>query len=104
MGTILGSQGDNPNNLAFPTWVLLRNLAFEHYESQVSHIAKSLGGLIGIKNSNAPSKDPRLCVNININEGQVTRIALNYDEGILPPQKTLVDHDKLPCRCRVCLS
>ena len=100
---IPGFNPDNPNNLAFPTWVSLRNLPHEH-EDQAIGIAKSLGEVIGFETANATAKDPRFCVNLEISKGWATSIELVTEGGILPPHIVLVDYDKLPIRCRVCLS
>lgn len=53
---------------------------------------------------NETAKDPRFCVNLKINKGWITSINLESEEGILPPQEVLVDYDKLPIRCKACLS
>ena len=39
---VLGFNPDNPSNLAFPTWVALRRLPFEHHDQALA-IAKTLG-------------------------------------------------------------
>lgn len=97
-----GFNPDNPSNLAFLTWVSLRNLPYEH-EDQAISIA-SLGEVIGIDTANEKVKDPRFCINLKINKGWLTNIELESEGGIVPPQKIMVDYDKLPIRCRVCLS
>jgi hypothetical protein len=94
---------DNPSNLAFPTWVSLRNLPIEH-QDQAIEIAESLGVVIGMDVENDSTRDPRFCINLEINKGWVTSIDLECERGILAPQKILVDYDKLPIRCRICLS
>ena len=33
---VLGFIPDNPNNLAFPTWVTLKNLRFEHHDQAIA--------------------------------------------------------------------
>ena len=93
----------NPSNLAFPTWVSLRNMPFEH-QDQALAIAESLGEVIGMDTANDNAKDPRFCVNLEISKGWVTCIDLECEGGVLAPQKIMVDYDKLPIRCRVCLS
>ena len=98
-----GFNPENPSNLAFPTWVSLRNMPFEH-QDQALAIAKSLGEVIGMDTENDTAKDPRFCVNLEISKGWVTCIDLECEGGILPPQKIMVDYDKLPIRCRVYLS
>jgi hypothetical protein len=49
-------------------------------------------------------KHPRFCVDLNVNEGWVTSIALNYEDVTLPTQNVMVDYDSVPFRCRACLS
>lgn len=83
----------------FPTWVALRNLPFEHHDQALA-IAETLGEVIGIDTANENTKDPRFCVNLNINKGWVTNINLESKEGIFLAQKVQEDHDKLPIRCR----
>ena len=39
-----------------------------------------------------------------ISKGWATSIELVTEGGILPPQRVMIDYDKLPIRCRVCLS
>ena len=46
-----GFNPDMPSNLAFPTWVALRNLPFEHHDQTLA-IAGSLREVIGIDTSN----------------------------------------------------
>ena len=53
---------DNPSNLAFSTWVSLRNMPFEH-QDQALAIVESLGEVIGMDMENDKAKDPRFCVN-----------------------------------------
>lgn len=72
---IPGFNPENPNNLAFPTWVSLMQLPYEHLD-QTHDIAKSLGEVIGIDHLSDNTKDPRFCVNLKINDGWVTSIAL----------------------------
>jgi hypothetical protein len=98
-----GFNLDNPSNLAFPTWVSLRNMPFEH-QDQALAIAESLGEIIGMDVENDNAKDPRFCINLEISKGWVTCIDLECEGGILAPQKIMVDYDKLPIRCRICLS
>lgn len=98
---VLGFNPDNPNNLAFSTWVALRNLLFEHHD-QAIEIAETLGEVIGIDTANEMARNPRFCVNVKINEGWVTNVELVFEEGDLPTQKVLVDYDKLPIRCKAC--
>ena len=98
-----GFNPDNPSNLAFPTWVALRRLPFEHHDQALAIVA-TLGEVIGIDTSNETAKDPRFCVNLDINKGWVTNIDLEVEGGILPPLKILVDYDKLPMRCKACHS
>lgn len=59
---------DNPSNLAFPTWVRLRNMPFEHQDQAIA-IAKTLGEVIGMDTANEAAKDPRLCINLDISKG-----------------------------------
>lgn len=98
-----GFNPDNPSNLAFPTWISLRNMPYEHQDQAIA-IAETLGEVIGMDTANENSKDPRFCVNLEINKGWATCIVLESEEGILPPQTIMVDYEKLPIRCRVCLS
>ena len=98
-----GFNSDNPNNLAFPTWVALRRLPFEHHDQALA-IVKLLGEVIGIDTSNESARDPRLCVNLLVSKGWVTSIDLETEEGILPTQKIIVDYDRLPMRCKACHS
>jgi hypothetical protein len=53
---IPGFNPDNPNNLAFPTWVALRKLPFEHHDQALA-IAGTLGEVVGIDTSNETAKD-----------------------------------------------
>ena len=100
---VLGSNPDNPSNLAFPTWVALRRLPFEHHD-QALDIAEMLGEVINIDTSNDSARDPRFCVNLMVSKGWVTSIDLETEDGTLPPQNVLVDYDKLPMRCKACHS
>ena len=50
-----GFNPDNPSNLAFPTWVALRRLPFEHHDQALA-IAETLGEVIGFDTSNETSK------------------------------------------------
>jgi len=100
---IPGFNPDNPPNLAFPTWVALRRLPFEHHDQALA-IAESLGEVIDIDTSNDIAKDPRFCVNLMVNEGWITSIELKSEEGTGPPQSVIVDYDKMPIRCRACQS
>ena len=98
-----GFNLENPSNLAFPTWVSLRNMPFEH-QDQAIEIAETLGEVIGSDTSNDTAKDPRFCINLEISKGWATSIDLEMENGLMPPQKIMVDYDKLPIRCRACLS
>ena len=49
-------------------------------------------------------KYPRFCANLEVKEGWVTRIAIDYEDVTLPTQNVMVDYDNVPFRCRVCLS
>jgi hypothetical protein len=100
---IPGFNPDNPSNLAFPTWVALRRLPYEHYDQAIA-IAGTLGEVIGIDTANDTAQDPRFCVNLNINEGWVTTIDLEAEGVSAGPQQILVDYDRLPIRCRACQS
>lgn len=62
-----GFNPNNPSNLAFPTWVSLKNLLYEHLD-QAHEIARSLGEVIGVDGTNVTAKDPTFCVNLNIND------------------------------------
>ena len=94
---------DNPSNLAFPTWVALRQLPFEHHD-QAIQIAETLGEVIGMDTSNETAKDPRFCIDLKVNKGWVTSIDLEGGEDGMPPPRVLVDYDKLPIRCKACHS
>ena len=98
-----GFNPENPSNLTFPTLVSLRNMSFE-YHDQALAIVDSLGEVIGMDTEIDNAKDPRFCVDLEINKGWVTCIDLECEGGVLAPQKIMVDYDKLPSRCRVCLS
>ena len=98
-----GFNPDNPSNLAFPTWVALRRLPYEHHDQAIA-IAQTLGEVIGIDTSNESARDPRFCVNLMVNKGWVTSIELETEDGSYPAQKVLVDCDKLPMRCKACHS
>lgn len=100
---IPGFNLDNRSNLAFPTWVSLRNMPFEH-QVQALAIARSLGEVIGMDTANEHAKDPRFCINLKMNKWWITSLDLESKVDILTPQKIMVDYDKLPIRCRVCLS
>ena len=100
---IPGFNPDNPSNLAFPTWVALRRLPFEHHDQAIA-IAGTLGEVIGIDTSNETAKDPRFCVNLKVKEGWITSIVLETEDSNIPPQRVIVDYDKLPMRCRACQS
>ena len=63
-----GFNPDNPSNLAFPTWVALRRLPFEHHDQALA-IAETLGEVIGMDTSNDMTKDPRFCINLMVNNG-----------------------------------
>ena len=81
----------------------MRNMSFEHQDQAIA-IVGPLGEVIGINTGNESAKDPRFCINLEISKGWATCIDLESEEGILPPQKIVVDHDKLPIKCRLCLS
>ena len=98
-----GFNLENPSNLAFPTWVSLRNMPFEH-QDQAIEIAETLGEVIGSDTSNDTAKDPRFCINLEISKGWATSIDLEMENGLMPPQRIMVDYDELPIRCRACLS
>lgn len=95
---IPGFNPNNPNNLAFPTWVALRNLPYEHHD-QAMEIVEILGEIIEFDTTNEFVMDPRFCVNLLINKGWATNILLEMEGGILPPHEVLVDYDKLPIQC-----
>ena len=98
-----GFNPDNPSNLAFPTWVSLRNLPLEH-QDQALAIAESLGEVIGMDVENDNARDPRFCINLEISKGWVTSIDLECERGMLASQKIMLDYDQLPITCRICLS
>lgn len=78
-------------------------MPFEHLDQAIA-IAETLGEVIGMDVANEKAKDPRFCINLEISKGWVTSIDLESEEGILPSQRIMVNYDKLPIRCRVCLS
>jgi hypothetical protein len=80
---IPGFNPDNPSNLAFPTWVALRKLPFEHHDQALA-IAETLGEVIGIDTSNETAKDPRFCVNLMVSNGWITSIDLESEGDSLP--------------------
>lgn len=92
---LLGFNPENPSNLAFPTWISLRNLSFEHFD-QAKNIVESLGEVIGMDLANEDAKDPKFCINLLVSKGWVTSIALESEERILPQQVVDVDYDSLP--------
>lgn len=55
---IPGFNPNNPSNLAFPTWVSLRNMPFEHLDQAIA-IAETLEEMIGTDKANDKTKDPR---------------------------------------------
>ena len=57
-----------------------------------------------METANENAKDPRFCVNLEISKGWATSIELVTEGGILPPQNVMIDCNKLPIKCRVCLS
>lgn len=88
-----GFNPNNPSNLVFPTWVALRKLPYEHHDQALA-----------IDTTNKTALDLRFCINLKVNKRWVTCIEFESEDGISPPQKVLVDYDKLPIRCRVCHS
>lgn len=46
--------------------------------------------------------DPMFCINLMVGKGWVKCINLEVEEGLLPPQKIVVDYGNLPLRCRAC--
>lgn len=98
---VLGFNPDNPSNLAFPTWVTLRKLPYEHHDQAIG-IAEIFGEVIGISTTNETTKDPRFCINLMVNKGWATSIDLDSGGEISPPQRVLVDYDNLPIRCKAC--
>ena len=71
---------NNPSNLAFPTWVALRRLPFEHHDQALA-IAGKLGEVISIDTMNETAKDPRFCVNLMVTKEWVTSIDLQSEDG-----------------------
>ena len=57
-----GFNPDNSSNLAFPTWVALRTLPYEHHDQALA-IAETLGEVMGIDTANETLLDPRFCIN-----------------------------------------
>ena len=98
-----GFNPDNRSNLAFPTWVALRRLPFEHHDQALA-IVETLGEVVGIDTTNETAKDPRFCINLVVSRGWVTSIDFETERGVLLVQKVLVDYDKLPMRCKACHS
>ena len=96
---ILGFKSDNTSNLEFPTWVVLRNLPFEHHDQALA-ITGTLGEVIGINTSNKNATDLRICVYLTINKGWITNIDLKSKKKFLPPHKVQVYYNKLPSRCK----
>lgn len=93
---------DNPSNLAFPTWVTLKDLSLEHHD-QALDIAKSLGEVIGWDKANASTKYQRFYIYLKVKEGWVSSIALSA-EDIIPTRHVMVDYANLPFRCWACWS
>ena len=94
----------NPSNLVLSTWASLQNMPYEH-EDQANATTESLGEVIGIDTANESAKNPRLnCLNLEINKHWVTCIELECEERDLATEKIMIDYDKLPIRCRACLS
>ena len=58
---------NNPNNLAFPTWVSLRNMPFE-YQDQALAIVETLGDVVGMDIANENAKVPRFCINLEMSK------------------------------------
>ena len=54
--------------------------------------------------ANDTAKDPRFCINLEINKGWATSIDLESEDRTLPPHRIMIDYDKLPIVCRVCMS
>lgn len=81
---VLGFNPNNPGNLSFPTWVVLRKLPFEHHDQALA-IAKTLGDVIGIDTANETTLDPSFYINLMVNKGWVTNINVEYEDGISPP-------------------
>lgn len=90
---------NNPSKLAFPTWVTLQNMPYEHND-HVYAIVETLGEIVGIDTSNEITRDLRFCINVTVSKGWVTRIDLASDESGMSHQGVLVDYDNLPIRCR----
>ena len=94
---------DNPSNLAFPTWVALRNLPFEHNDEALA-IIETLREVVGIDMSNKMERDSRFFANLMVDKGWVTNIDLKPKDGISPSQSVMVDYDKVLIRCKACHS
>ena len=43
-------------------------------------------------------------INLMVNNGWITSIDLETNDGLFPIQKVLADYDKLPMHCKVCHS
>lgn len=65
---ILGFNHDNPCNLAFPTWISLRNMPHEHLD-EAYNIVEMLGEIIGTETTNERIEDPKSCINMQISKG-----------------------------------
>lgn len=78
-------------------------MLFEHQDQAIA-ITETLGEVIGMDIASEGAKDPRFCINLGISKGWATCIDLELEGRILPPQKIMVDYDKLLIRCRSCLS
>ena len=61
------------------------------YQDKLLPSLKLLGKLLGWTPEMKNVKDPRFCINLEINKGWATCIDLEYEGEILPPQKIMVD-------------
>lgn len=65
---VLWFNPGKPNNLAFPTWVALRNLPFKNHDHALA-FADTLGGVLGIDIANDIAKDLRFYIDLKVNKG-----------------------------------
>jgi hypothetical protein len=73
---IPGFDLENPYNLAFPTWVSLWNISYEHHD-QAYDIEESLGEIVGFDTIIDITKDPRFCTNLKVSRVWVINITLS---------------------------
>lgn len=96
---VLGFNPNNFNNLAFPKWVTLRKLPFEHHNQAIA-MSKTLGEAIGIDTVYETAQDQRLLINFMVNNGWISSIDLDLGREISPLERVQVDYDNLPIKCK----